>query len=350
MRVQEVYIRGIGVFLPDAVEVKWAVAEGLYSAEDAETHGWERVRVAGEIPAPDMALSAARAALKDSGDAPEDVDILFYVGAWHQGPATWPPQYHLQRELIGGRAFATRIDQGCNGMLGALELAAGQLTADPNRRIALLVATDNFGTPLMDRWTSGPGFILGDGASALVLGHEPGFAELLSVCSRALPELDALHRGVEPLFPPGATVGKAVSFRENVSQVTAQMRDDGTDPSIFLEIPKVLGEVVDQSLAEAGISRGRVTRVATMNDSREVVEQRIMAPLGLPFELSTWEYGRTIGHAGASDPILSLADLIDTAQVAAGDHVLLIGVGPGLTIYSAVVRIRELPQRPDGRV
>jgi 3-oxoacyl-[acyl-carrier-protein] synthase-3/clorobiocin biosynthesis protein CloN2 len=346
MRVQGVHIRGIGVFLPDPVEVKWAVAEGLYSAQDAETLGWQEVRVAGDIPAPEMALSAARAALKDSGDPPEDVDLLFYVGAWHQGPATWPPQYHLQRELIGGRAFATRIDQGCNGMFGALELAAGQLTADPDRRIALLVATDNFGTPLMDRWRSGTGFILGDAASALVLGHEPGIAELLSVCSRALPELDAMHRGVEPLFPPGPTIGTPVSFRENLRLVTARMQADGTDPSIFFEIPKVLGEVVDQSLAEAGVTRREVTRVACINDSREVVEQRIMAPLGLPFELSTWEYGRTIGHAGASDPILSLADLIETAQVAAGDHVLLVGVGPGITIYSAVVRIRELPQRP----
>jgi 3-oxoacyl-[acyl-carrier-protein] synthase III len=345
MRVQGVYIRGIGVFLPDPVDVKWAVAEGLYSAEDVEAHGWEQVRVAGDIPAPEMALSAAREALKDSGDPPEDVDLLFYAGVWHQGPATWPPQYHLQRELIGGRAFATRIDQGCNGMFGALELAAGQLTADPNRKLALLVATDNFGTPLIDRWSSGPGFILGDAASALVLGHEPGFAELVSVCSRTLPELTGLHRGGEPLFPPGATVGRTVSFRDNLAHFAAQLQSEGTDLSIFLEIPKVLGEVVDQSLAEAGISRDGITRVAGMNDSREVVEHRIMAPLGLPFELSTWEYGRTIGHTGASDPILSLADLIDTGQVTAGDHVVLIGVGPGVTIYSVVIRIRELPQR-----
>ena len=347
MRFQGVHIRGIGVFLPDPVEVKWAVAEGLYPAEDAEAHGWEQVRVAGEIPAPEMALFAAREALKDSGDPPEDVDLLFYAGAWHQGPATWPPQYHLQRELIGGRAFATRIDQGCNGMFGALELAAGQLIADPDRHIALLVATDNFGTPLIDRWRSGPGFILGDAASALVLGREPGFAELLSVCSRAMPELDALHRGVEPLFPPGATVGTKVSFRDNLTHFAAQLQKEGTDLSIFLETPKVLGEVVDQSLAEAGISREGVTRVAFMNDSREVVEQRL-APLGMPLELSTWEYGRTIGHTGASDPILSLAHLLDSAQVAAGDHVLMIGVGPGVTIYSAVVRIRELPHRRTG--
>jgi 3-oxoacyl-[acyl-carrier-protein] synthase-3/clorobiocin biosynthesis protein CloN2 len=344
MRFQGVHIRGIGVFLPDPVEVKWAVAEGLYPAEDAEAHGWKQVRVAGDIPAPEMALSAARAALKDSGDPPGDVDLLFYTGVWHQGPATWPPQYHLQRELIGGRAFAAKIDQGCNGMFGALELAAGQLTADPDRRIALLVATDNFGTALIDRWNSGPGFILGDAASALVLGREPGFAELLSVRSKVLPELTGLHRGAEPLFPPGATIGAPVSFRDNLAHFAAQLEQNGADFSIFLEIPKALTEVVDQSLAEAGITREDVTRVACMNDSREVVEQRL-APLGLPLERSAWEYGSTIGHTGASDPILALADFIESGQVATGDHVLLIGVGPGVTIYSAVIRIRDLPHR-----
>lgn len=80
-----------------------------------------------------------------------------------------------------------------------------------------------------------------------------------------------------------------------------------------------------------------------MNYARDIVEQRCMVPLDLPLEKSTWEFGRTVGHCGASDQILSLDHLVTTGRLGAGDHMLLLGTGPGVTLSCAVVKVLSAP-------
>lgn len=105
-------------------------------------------------------------------------------------------------------------------------------------------------------------------------------------------------------------------------------------------------EVVERTLTDAGIAIGDVTRVAYMNYSKEIVEQRCMAPLGLPLSMSTWDFGRRIGHLGASDQVVALDHLLATGELGPGDHLLMLGVGPGVTLSCAIVRIlRPAPWR-----
>jgi 3-oxoacyl-[acyl-carrier-protein] synthase-3/clorobiocin biosynthesis protein CloN2 len=54
---------------------------------------------------------------------------------------------------------------------------------------------------------------------------------------------------------------------------------------------------------------------------------------------STWEFGRALGHLGPSDQIVSLEHLVSTGELRPGDHFLMLGVGPGVTISAAVLRI-----------
>ncbi|GAB1821469.1 ketoacyl-ACP synthase III family protein [Herbidospora sp. RD11066] len=345
MRYADTYISGVGAFVPRAVvSVEKAVAKGWYPAEEVELHNLAGAVVAGDLPAPEMALHAARSALKRSGQAPGDLDLLLYASTWHQGPDGWPPHSHLQRQLIGGHVLATEIRQGCNGMFLALELAAGHLDAAPGRKAALLVAADNYGTPLMDRWRMGPGYIGGDAASALVLTKAPGFARLLSVCTTTVTEAEELHRGSEPLFPPGVTVGRKMSFAARNEQFRQQVTSKGEATAALFKIQRALMEVVEQALDESGITAADLTRVAFMNYSEEIVEQRCMAMLDLPMSRSTWDYGRTIGHCGASDQVLSLDHLLMTGDLGPGDHMLMLGTGPGVTVSSAVIKIVDKPQ------
>ncbi|TWJ21093.1 3-oxoacyl-[acyl-carrier-protein] synthase III C-terminal domain-containing protein [Micromonospora endolithica] len=97
--------------------------------------------------------------------------------------------------------------------------------------------------------------------------------------------------------------------------------------------------LVERTLDQAGLGVGDVTRVAYMNYSREIVEQRCMVPLGLAMSRSTWEFGREVGHLGASDQIVSLDHLVTSGQVRPGDHVLLLGVGSGVPISCAVIEM-----------
>jgi 3-oxoacyl-[acyl-carrier-protein] synthase-3/clorobiocin biosynthesis protein CloN2 len=345
-----VYVKGTGVYLPERVPIEHAVAQGRYPADDVELHGLAGAAVAGGMSAPEMALQAAQEAVKRCDQRPEDVDLLLYADSWHQGPDGWQPQYYLQRHLLGGDLLAVEVRQGCNGMFGALELGAAYLTGG-TARSALLVAADNFGTPLMDRWRMGPGYIAGDGASAVVLSAEPSFAALLAVRSVAVPEAEEMHRGDEPLFPPGATTGRPLDFGvRNADFKRRSLAGGGT--AALVRIHQQTLEVVERTLAEAAVDLGDITRVAYMNYSREIVEQRCMAALGLPMSMSTWDFGREIGHLGASDQIVAFDHLLTTGELEPGDHMLMLGVGPGVTLSCAVVRVlRPAPwcHRPEPR-
>ena len=68
MRLQETYISGLGVYLPETVSVEDAVKQGLYPAADAAANQLTGVAIAGDTPAPEMALRAAQDAFKRSGD------------------------------------------------------------------------------------------------------------------------------------------------------------------------------------------------------------------------------------------------------------------------------------------
>ncbi|MGI5455117.1 ketoacyl-ACP synthase III family protein [Streptomyces sp. CA-249302] len=340
MRTTDVYVAGVGGFLPEVVSADTAVAEGRYSTEEIERYGLTGAAVAGELPAPDMALAAARQALERSGLTAEEIDTLLYVTVWHQGPDGWCPQAYLQRHLLGGDCLAAEIRQGCNGVFGALELAAARLLAGREGRGALIAAADNFGTPLVDRWRANPGFVLGDGASSLVLSNRDGFARLRSVATRTVPEMEQLHRGTEPLFPPGATTGGQLDFG---SRAGAFFASPDRPADAGLRLFKAQEELIGQSLEEAGVKLADITRVAYMNTERDMVEDRLLRPLGLPLERSTWDYGRGIGHIAASDQVLSFEHLLATGALRPGDHLLAIGIGPGVGIGSAVIEILRTP-------
>lgn len=341
MNVAGLYIKSIGVHVPDTVSIESAVEEGRYPAEEVELHELGGAAVAGDTPAPEMALLAARQAFERAGHPPEDVDLLLYASSWHQGPDGWQPQYLLQRDLVGGDVLAVEVRQGCNGMFAALELAAGYLSGSEQARHALLVAADNFGTPLIDRWRMGPGYVAGDGASAVLLTTEPSFARLLAVGAGAVPEAEQMHRGAEPLFPPGPTLGRPLDFASRNADFKRQAVSDGTGTAALIRIHQQTLAVVERTLAEADLDLGDITRVAYMNYSREIVEQRCMAALGLAMSRSTWEFGRTIGHLGASDQVVSLDHLLERGLLKPGDRMLLLGVGPGVTVSCAVVEIVE---------
>ena len=235
------------------------------------------------------------------------------------------------------------VRQGCNGMFAALELAAGYLHAGSRHGSALLVAADSFGTPLVDRWHAGPGFIAGDGASSVVLGTEPGFAELLSVRSVAIPQFEELHRAGEALFPPGATTGKPMNLAARAAEFKRKVSARPDIMDVWLSLYRRMLETIHPTLAEAGIELGDVRRVAFPNSGRMVVEERWMASLGLPLSAAVWEFGRGIGHVSASDQVIALDHLLGAGEMAAGDHLLMVGIGPGITLLSAVVKVHRRP-------
>ncbi|MFE0424503.1 ketoacyl-ACP synthase III family protein [Streptomyces sp. NPDC058953] len=333
MRPQDIHLTGLGSYLPERMSSRRAVDLGLYNETLMLDSGVTGTLVAGDTPPVDMAVSAAREALKRAGREADEVDFLIHSCVLRQGPEMWYPGGYILRELGCGDASVFEVRQGCNGMLAAIELAAGQFAADPGSRTALLTTADNFASPKGDRWQGyGPGTVIGDAAGALVLGRDGGIARLRSVNQSVIPELEGLHRGAEPLFDPHG--------RETIDMV-ARARHFGRTHKPLAEVNELIArrqaEVVHRSLEEAGIGVGDIARAIYVNQGQYLVGQFFLDPLGLPEEKSTWDFGRTVGHLAASDHVVALEHLVTTGQLAPGDHVLLAGAAPGFVVSSAVL-------------
>lgn len=335
-----VRLAGLGSFLPPPVDIDRAVRDELIDAQAARRYGIQSVTDAGEVPAPELALRATRTALERAGFAGHELSLVLYVSVWHQGPHGWCPQYYVQRGIGASQATAAEVRQGCMGMFSALELGATHLMANPAHTAALLTSGDNFNSPLLDRWRFSPHFVMGDAGSAVVLTSDDGFARLCAINAVTLPEYETMHRDAAPLFPPGSTLGKKLSFGESKKNWldARPVGDDGP-----LRLVAAQEEIVSRTLEESEIELTDVTRVGYVNGSRERVEGRAMIPLGLPMSRSTWEQGRTVGHIGASDQLVALEHLLGRGELTAGDHFLMLGVGPGLNIACAVFEILRTP-------
>jgi 3-oxoacyl-[acyl-carrier-protein] synthase III len=347
MRVRDIFFSGIGMYLPEIESVESAVARGLYSAGDVVSRGFSGATVAGDMWAPEMALRAARDALKNSGVSPEDLAALLYASVWHQGPDGWGPQYYLQRYLVGDDLLAAEIRNGCNGTFTGIELAVAVLRAEPDRKAVLVTASDNFGTPLIRRWQPGSqSAVMGDGASAVVLTKDGGFAQLLSICTASYSRMEEMYRAGEPLFPPGVTEGRVLDFKAHYEAFIEKVATEGTGVEMGAEMlirqQQRNMECANRALAEAEVKIDDIKRVIVHNIAKEDATANLSV-LGFSLSQSTWEYGSGIGHLGASDHVISLHHLLATGQLSPGDHILLTGAGPGVTYKSAVVQILDVP-------
>src|SRR5436190_5387216 len=85
MRLDDMFIAGTGVCLAGLVSAEEGVRRGWYGAAEATESGWTSAAVAGDLPAPDMAVRAARTALARSAHDPDDIAVLMHASSLHQG-------------------------------------------------------------------------------------------------------------------------------------------------------------------------------------------------------------------------------------------------------------------------
>ena len=340
MKVPDAYLSGLGVFQPSAVDAGQAARRGEYEPGAYLENRFTGLCIAGDISPPEMAVHAARQALSRAAADPAQIGMVLHATIFSQGPEMWHSPAYIQKEIIGNAVPAFEIRLGCNGLFAGLELAAARMGAKDRAETMLLTTAENHGSPLIDRWNSSPGIIVGDAGGALLLCRGTGFARLRAVGSAAMPELEQLNRGGEPLYPGSAPLGKkidmktrALYFREHVMSLA-----DATEVSA-----RAHAELIGQTLDEADRKMDDMRWVIYHNVAAYILTQVLLEPLGIPMDQTTWQFGRGIGHTAASDQWLSLNHLLVTGQLAAGDHVLLAGGAPA-AVSCAVLEILDVPE------
>ncbi|MFI1869661.1 ketoacyl-ACP synthase III family protein [Streptomyces jumonjinensis] len=339
MRWEGVYVAGTGVWLGGPESARAAMESGRYDAEQYAADEIVSVSVADESMAPpDMAVHAATTALKRSGLDGSEVDLLIHSGIWFQGVEMWPAASYVAGHALGRGVPAIGLDQECNGGLGALELAARQVSGRPGAGAAMVTTGDRFGAPLVERWSSEPGFVYGDGGAALLLSGRGGFARLVSTATGADNSLEAVVRG------PGLRPLPSAEPLDLLGRVGHYMRSLGSVREATERVAAVVTSVVDTVLADAGVTRGEIDRVVALASGRGRLEWQLPQLLGIPVERSTWDFARRVGHLGAGDQIAGFNDLLERGELGAGDRVLFVGGGSGFSCTCAVVEMVRAPE------
>jgi 3-oxoacyl-[acyl-carrier-protein] synthase III len=338
LKVTDVYLSGLGVFQPPVMDAGQAARRGEYDPGAYLDNRYTSVCVAGGMSPPEMAVHAARQALSRAAADPARIGLVLHASVFFQGPVMWHSPAYIQKQITGNAVPAIEIGLGCNGVFAGLELAVPRMGFMGPDDTVLLTAADNFGMPLIDRWNGALGFVEGDAGSALLLDRRAGFARLLAVGTASIPEIEQLNRGAEPLYPPSLDTklemqSRALYFREHVMSLAEVGEVCG----------RALAELAGRTLNEADRKLDEVTRVIYGNAAGYLMEQLVLEPLGIPMDRTTWQFGRGIGHTGASDQVLSLNHLLLTGQLAAGEHVLLTGGGPA-SVSCAVLEILDVPE------
>ncbi|MEV4921995.1 ketoacyl-ACP synthase III family protein [Streptomyces roseoverticillatus] len=340
MQHEDLYIAGVGSYLPKAVDVDEAIATGRYDAEEQLGSGQESVTVAGsEDSQPDMAVRAAREALERSGHRADEVGLLLHAVTGHNGLDGWNAAAYLQRQVLDGSGVAFEIRQLSNGAVGAVELAAAHLAAAPGREAALITAADRFAEPAWDRWRSSWGLVFGDGASAAVFSRSRGFARVRSAVTVTDTELEVLHRGTLPFTPAPTPDQYPIDFRARTLDSSWAMSFEETERRLAAGIR----EAVTRATEEAGIGTGDAEHWVMPNFGRELLHKQCLDPLGVGVERTTWQWGSRVGHLGAADQFAGLAYLTEAGRVAPGDRVAVVGVGGGFNWTCVVLEITGRP-------
>lgn len=337
MKWDNLYIAGLGAYLPPTASAADAAASGAFDRQEYQDYQIRAVTVAPDgMPAVDMAVAAASRAVRRSGHRSDDFGLVLHASMYHQGQDMWTPAHYIQREVLGGNAPALDISPGANGGLAATELAASHLMSRPERRAALVTCADAFRGPGFDRWRSDNNGVFGDGAAALVLSRTGGPLRLRSTVTVSTPELEPIFRGYDgwtdaPFSRPGA-----VDLR---GRKLAWLAKEPNPAAVMGGLAERLHTVVGQALRDAGTTLGEIGHLLHANFGTPFAESQFHKPLGIEAGRTLHDWGLDVGHVGGADQLLGLHQLMESGRGHRGDLVLLVGAAMGFSWSAAVVEV-----------
>ncbi|MFI5586478.1 ketoacyl-ACP synthase III family protein [Amycolatopsis sp. NPDC051758] len=340
MRVDDLHLTGIGADVGALTPVAVPLAAGEFTSADADRTGQLSTAVS-TLPGPELAVRAGREALRQSelttGDAAWPT-LCLHAGIYHPGIDFWHAASYVRDQLGLGAGPGLTLELGAmsNSLVAGLDIAASVLRGRPDHEAALITAGDRFGAPGFPHWSTDTGIVYGDAGSAVVLSRRPGLARVRAIASFTDPSLEGLQRGDEPFRTASVTAHRSLDIRRRKRQWLGR---HGGPAHVDTRNADGVTTVVKTALSEAGIDLPDIAKICAPHYGRRLVHTQILRPLGVPEHRTMTELGLRVGHLGASDQIVALDHLLRTGEAGPGDHVLLLGIGVGMTWTAVVLQL-----------
>jgi 3-oxoacyl-[acyl-carrier-protein] synthase-3 len=314
-------IIGTGSYLPAQIVTNEELSKRIDTSDEwifSRTGIKQRHVAAEDELTSDLALKASTRALEAAGLTAADIDLI--VVATTTPDMIFPSTACiLQAKLGAANGAAFDVQAVCSGFVYAMATADALMRTGTYRR-ALVVGAEIYSRILNweDRTTC---VLFGDGAGAVILerSDRPG---ILSTHLHA----DGSHRDI--LSVPG-------SIRNGQVCGSPFLTMDGN--TVFKLAVKVLGEVVDEALAQHGIERAQLDWLIPHQANIRII-QATARRLGMSMDKVVVTVDRHANTSAASIP-LALDLAMRDGRIQPGHLVLMQGVGGGFTWGAVLVRI-----------
>lgn len=306
-------ITGIGSFVPPKVITNADLSKMVDTTDEwivARTGISERHVAADNVTTSDLAVKAAKKALKSAGRQPEDIDLIIVTSA--SPDQLWPSTAcHVQAKLGAVNASAFDLQAACAGFVYALTV--GSQFVETRRAECVLVIGAETISRLVDWTDRGTCVLFGDAAGAVILERvEFGYGFMASFTG-------ADGTGAQLLEVPADD--KHIKMNGN---------------EIYKFAARVSIDAATKALKQAGLHREDIDFFVP-HQANDRITEAAAKRLKLPPEKvvsNIVNYGNT---STASIP-LALDELWRSGRLKYGNIVLTVGFGAGLTWGANVIR------------
>ncbi|OBS10899.1 beta-ketoacyl-ACP synthase III [Acidihalobacter prosperus] len=317
-------IAGTGGYLPERILSNQDLERMVETSDQwiTERTGIKKRHIAAEGEATcDLAEAASRRALEMAGRRADEIDLI--VVATTTPDRIFPSTACLLQARLGAAAGCPAFDiqAVCTGFVYALGVADKFIRAG-SARCALVVGAETFSRILdwSDRSTC---VLFGDGAGAVILeaSETPG---ILSTHLHADGRYESLLN-----VPYGVSEG-----HEHLEAGEAKVKMRGNE--VFKIAVNTLGRIVDETLAENGMSKSDVDWLVPHQANIRIINATARK-LSMPMErvvVTVDQHGNT---SAASVP-LALDVAVRDGRIRRGETVLMEAFGGGFTWGSAILK------------
>jgi 3-oxoacyl-[acyl-carrier-protein] synthase-3 len=300
-------IKGWGAALPDQVVTNFDLMKTLDTSHDwiVERSGIHERRFGGSTSS--LSTIAGKAALDMAGFEPESIDAL--ILATTTPDRTVPATAPSVQAALGLTCGAFDVNAACSGFVYSLVVGHGLVAMGAKR--VLVIGTDTL-SRITDQTDRNTAVLFADGSGAVVIEACEGHGQLLGW------DLDSDGTAEDLLF----------------SEIGGYIHMEGKE--VFRRAVRIMVDSAVKSLDHAGLTVDDVALVVPHQANIRIIEAACNR-LGIPAAKAVTVLHRTGNTSSASIP-LALCDALDGGRVAAGDIVLLVGFGAGMTAASAVLR------------
>lgn len=343
------HITGWGIAVPERILKNEEIAQIVDTTDEwitSRTGIRERRVASSEQTTASLATEAALKALSVANLRPTAIELI--IVATSTPEYIFPATACIVQDRIGAKlAGAFDLSAACSGFIYALNMAS-QAVRNGSIKNALVIGSETL-TRMINWEDRNTSILFGDGAGAFVVqaSDEPG--GLLSAVMRSDGS------GGNLLSIPGGGSVYPTSM-ETVHQGLHYIQMNGRE--VFRFATRVMSQATLEAVQKAGITMDDVRLVIPHQANIRIIEAAAKG-LDIPIErcfINLDRYGNT---STASIPIATV-EAIQQGLIAAGDRIVFVGFGAGLTWGAAVIewsgpipgvrKIRPYPYRLYARI